>query len=107
MPKKRVRPLLLAAATTTALTTGVAFAAVPGGDVRLTHDAPGTGGYVSNYTLTTGVPYTDPGLSECSVARGRQNEPSVSIDPRNPSVIIGSSNDYCGVYASTNPPVPV
>ncbi len=37
-------------------------------------------------------------LTECSRARGRQNEPAVAIDPRNPQVIVGSSNDYCGVY---------
>ena len=37
-------------------------------------------------------------LTECGVARGRQNEPAVEIDPRNANLLIGSSNDYCGVY---------
>ena len=46
----------------------------------------------------TGTPYTDATLTECSRSRGRQNEPSVAIDPRNTQVIVGSSNDYCGVY---------
>ena len=64
------------------------------GNVRLSNDAPGTGGYVSAYTLATGIPYTDAVLQEASIARGRQNEPAVEIDPRNPSVLIGSSNDY-------------
>src|SRR4051794_18348012 len=77
---------------------GPAAGSVPGPDVHLTNDAPAAGGYVSDYTLTTGKPYTDPTLAECSRSRGRQNEPSVAIDPRNPSVVIGSSNDYCGVY---------
>lgn len=67
------------------------------GDVRLTNDDPG-GGYVSTYTLATGNPYTDATLTECSRSRGRQNEPSVAVNPRNNRVLIGSSNDYCGVY---------
>jgi hypothetical protein len=71
-------------------------------EVRLTNDA--GGGYVSTYTLATGVPYTDAVLMECSIARGRQNEPAVAFDPRNINVLIGSSNDYCGVYAFTPPP---
>src|SRR3954452_13087434 len=77
---------------------GPAAGSVPGPDVRLSNDAPAAGGYVSDYTLTTGAPYTDATLTECSRSRGRQNEPSVAIDPRNPSVVVGSSNDYCGVY---------
>ena len=44
------------------------------------------------------MPYTDQTLAECSVSRGRQNEPAVAIDPRDPQVVLGSSNDYCGVY---------
>ncbi len=77
---------------------GSSAASTPGGDVRLTHDDGSNGGYVSNYTLTTGAPYTDPTLGECSAARGRQNEPALAVDPRNGSVLVGSSNDYCGVY---------
>ena len=77
---------------------GSASASTPAADVRLSNDAPGTSGYVSNYTAVTGQPYTDPTLTECSSARGRQNEPSVAVNPRNPQVIVGSSNDYCGVY---------
>src|SRR4051794_13186272 len=83
----------------------------PGTDVRLTNDCvvpatadPGPGyvappgcpvtsqpGYVSSYTIATGVRYTDPVLEECSIAHGRQNEPAVEVDPRNASVLIGSS----------------
>jgi hypothetical protein len=81
---------------------GVAVAATPGPDVRLTNDA---SAYVSGYTLATGTPYSDATLDECSHSRGRQNEPSVAIDPRNHSVLVGSSNDYCGVYnAGDDPP---
>src|SRR5262249_25646672 len=80
------------------------LAAAPGiaQNIRLTNDT--GGGYVSTYTLTTGMPYTDPVLTECSIARGRQNEPTVAVDPRNTNVLLGSSNDYCGVYAFTPPP---
>jgi hypothetical protein len=75
-----------------------AGASDPGVDVRLSNDAPGTSGYVSNYTAVTGNFYTDATLTECSRARGRQNEPSVAVNPRNTQVIVGSSNDYCGTY---------
>jgi hypothetical protein len=70
--------------------------------VRLTNDChpdPGCGdGYVSSYTLATGLPYTDQTLDECTISKGRENEPAVAVDPRNTSVLLGSSNDYCGVY---------
>ncbi len=95
----RVRPSFLVLLTSVALAVAVAPAAAPaepGQDVRLTHDE--GGGYVSNYTAVTGTAYTDATLTECGQARGRQNEPSVAIDPRNPDVMVGSSNDYCGVY---------
>jgi hypothetical protein len=85
------------------------MASTPGADVKLTHDASDPG-YVSAYTLATGVSYTDATLAECSRSRGRQNEPAVAIDPRDPSVIVGSSNDYCGVYNRTSSmgvPLPV
>jgi hypothetical protein len=75
-----------------------AAAGSPGADRRLTNDA---SAYTSEYTIATGTPYTDDVLAECSVARGRQNEPADEIDPRDPQVIIGSSNDYCGVYAGS------
>jgi hypothetical protein len=78
-------------------------ASTPGSDKRLTRDAPPLG-YVSAYTLATGIPVTnDPVINECSIARGRQNEPSVAVDPRNTNVLVGSSNDYCGTYAFTPP----
>jgi hypothetical protein len=85
---------------------GIAGASTPGGDVRLTNDChnatppivPCGAGYTSAYTLATDTPYTDQTLDECTVSRGRENEPSVAIDPRNTNVLLGSSNDYCGVY---------
>ena len=75
-----------------------AASASPGPDARLTNDDGANGGYVSDYTLVTGNPYTDDVLETCSQSRGRQNEPAVAVDPRNPDVIVGSSNDYCPVF---------
>jgi len=85
------------------VTAGLAGASSPGGDRRLTQDCvpdPGCTGYVSAYNLAhpAAPTYTDRTLQECSVSKGRQNEPAVAVDPRNPSVLVGSSNDYCGVY---------
>src|SRR5256885_11441604 len=89
-------------AIATLFAVGVAGASTPGGDVRLTNDChPDAGcgaGYTSAYTLATGNAYTDQTLGECSISKGRQNEPAVAVDPRNTSVLLGSSNDYCGVY---------
>src|SRR5947208_13094510 len=79
---------------------GIASAFNPDPERRLTNDDPALSGYVSGYTLATGLPYTDPILTACSKSRGRQNEPAVAVDPRNTDVIIGSSNDYCGVFAA-------
>jgi hypothetical protein len=91
------------------LLVGVAAASTPGADVKLTHDA-NDPGYVSSYTIATGTPYTDATLAECSRSRGRQNEPAIAVDPRNTNVILGSSNDYCGVYNTNDAegnPIPV
>src|SRR3954454_24525424 len=87
----------LIAAATVAF-NGAAGASTPGTDVRLSNDAPTTSGYVCDYTMVTGTPYTDPTLAECSRSRGRENESAAAMDPRDPQVIVGSSNDYCGVY---------
>jgi hypothetical protein len=77
-----------------------AAGSTPGTDVRLSNDCqPVAGcGYTSAYTLATGIPYTDQTLDECSISHARQNEPAVAMDPRNTNMILGSSNDYCGVY---------
>jgi hypothetical protein len=91
------------AAVGTLLVTGLvgALAGSAYADARLTNDNGANGGYVSDYTLVTGQPYTDAVLTACSQSRGRQNEPAVAVDPRNPNVIVGSSNDYCGVFQSS------
>ena len=98
-----MRRFLTAVITACALVlVASAAGSTPGADARLTNDChPGATcgvGYVSAYTLATGIPYTDQTLDECSISHGRQNEPAVAMDPRNTDVILGSSNDYCGVY---------
>src|SRR5438477_11313639 len=89
-----------AAVTLIVAAAGIAFVAASPDppNTRLTNDDPALSGYTSDYTLVTGIPYTDAVLTACSVSRGRQNEPAVAIDPRNPLVIVGSSNDYCPVF---------
>ena len=88
--------LFAVSALVLALAPAGAPASTPRSDVRLSNDV--GSGYLSNYTMVTGHPYTDATLTECGHSRGRQNEPSVAIDPRNEGVLVGSSNDYCGVY---------
>jgi len=89
---------LIAAAVVSGI--ALAFTANPPNNARLTNDSPALSGYTSDFTLVTGTPYTDPVLTACSQSRGRQNEPAVAVDPRNTQVIVGSSNDYCGVFAA-------
>src|SRR5438105_3467730 len=86
-------------ASLAAFSFGIARA---GADVRLTNDCHPDGArgaaYVSVYTPGTGQTYTDRTLDECTISKGRQNEPAVAINPRNTRVLVASSNDYCGVY---------
>ena len=100
---QKIFTVAAAAVVAAVMVTAMAGASTPGGDVRLTQDCVpdlGCAGYVSDYTLVTGQPYSDKTLAECSVSHGRQNEPSVAVDPRNTAVVLVSSNDYCGVYNS-------
>ena len=67
---------------------GIAGASTPGADVRLTNDCHPDGGcgagYVSAYTLANPtIKYTDQTLDECTISKGRENEPAVQVDPRN------------------------
>ena len=89
----------------------LAGASTPGADVRLTMTAipmsvrrvlrrprPVASATSAPTRSRRAIAYTDQTLNECTVSSGRQNEPAVAIDPRNTSVLLGSSNDYCGVY---------
>ena len=92
-----MRPAFIAAAVLaiTLVAPSFSIGAIP--NTRLSNDN-STGNYISLYTQNTGVAYDDSVLKECRIARGRQNEPSDAMDPRNANLILGSSNDYCGVY---------
>jgi hypothetical protein len=92
-----------------ALPVGASAAPTPS-NVRVTVDAGSS--YVSADALGGTGTYTDATLQRCGVDRRMQNEPTVAIDPRNPSVQTSGSNDYCtvptngdawaGFYRSTN-----
>jgi hypothetical protein len=94
---RKISPILVALITFV-VGTSAAFASTPGGDVRLTHDESAPPNYVSADDLAGLTHYTDATLDECSVSRGRQNEPALAINPRDNHVMVGSSNDYCAVY---------
>src|SRR5918912_862079 len=129
------RLLLVGACVCLVFWAGGAGASTPSADVRLSNDCvvpatpdPATPtsappgytppppcsagtlhpGYVNEYTIATGQPVpNDPVIQECTIAHGRQNEPAVQLDPRDTRVLIGSSNDYCGVYSTTMNGLPV
>jgi hypothetical protein len=67
-----------------------------GANVRVTVDNGTNGAYESADQLAGGS-YTDAVLARCGIDRRMQNEPTLAIDPRNPTVWTSGSNDYCTV----------
>ena len=71
-----------------------------------------TGSVYQSAGQLSGGTYTDAVLQRCGTDRRQQNEPTLAIDPREPSVWTSGSNDYCtipntgdawaGFYRSTN-----
>ncbi|HEX6491411.1 MAG TPA: sialidase family protein [Gaiellaceae bacterium] len=76
--------------------SAVAGAQTVSPNVRVTVDNGTNGPYLSADQLAGGT-YTDAVLQRCGIDRRMQNEPTLAIDPRNPSVWTSGSNDYCTV----------
>jgi hypothetical protein len=89
--------ILTAAGVFASVSASSAAAAVP--NVRVTNDQ--TGSYKSADQLAGGT-YTDPVLMRCGHDRRQQNEPTIALDPRNPSVRTAGSNDYCTIPNTTD-----
>lgn len=90
---RRLRLLLLACPL--ALVLSQSSPGLAGTNIRVTHDQNST--YVSADMMGGTGTYTDPTLQRCGVDRREQNEPTIAIDPRNPSVRTAGSNDYCTI----------
>src|SRR5438045_8816215 len=73
-----------AAVTLIVAAAGIAFVAASPDppNTRLTNDDPALSGDTSDYTLVTGIPYTDPVLTACSVSRRRPDQPAGAAHPR-------------------------
>src|SRR5438067_12977766 len=82
-----------------------AAAAANGTNSRVTRDSE-----AGSYTRYDGE--TDATMTDCSINKRSQNEPSVAVDPHDTNVVVAGSNDYCaapvngdvwaGYYRSTN-----
>jgi hypothetical protein len=98
MHRSRLALLPIAAAIT--LVAAIAFpigtaSGAPPTNVRVTVDTGSS--YVSADAMGGTGTYTDATLQRCGVDQRMQNEPTIAIDPRNPSVQTSGSNDYCTV----------
>jgi hypothetical protein len=71
-----------------ALTLAPAIPAVGAANVKLTDDDT-----ASSYLRYDGG--ADASTLGCSTGRRPQNEPTVAVDPNDPSVVVAGSNDYC------------
>ena len=63
-------------------------AAAANGNSRVTRDY-----QAGSYTRYDGE--TDATMTDCSINKRAQNEPTVAVDPHNTNVVTAGSNDYC------------
>jgi hypothetical protein len=82
---------LVVGAVVAVLGLSPATATVPvGSDVAVSVDAP----YVKANGRTPG---SGDAITACGQNRRQQNEPSAAVNPREPSIVVAGSNDYCTV----------
>jgi hypothetical protein len=94
--KRSSRVLVIVAAAAAAFSSVAAYGApTTPPNVRVTNDAASIS-YMSADQLAGGA-YTDAVLQRCGQDRRMQNEPTLALDPRNPSVRTSGSNDYCTI----------
>ena len=91
----RSRFLIVAAAAVVAVAQASPVGAMPA-NIRVTNDNSSSGSYQSADQLNGGT-YSDGVLTRCGTDKRMQNEPTIAIDPRDPSVRTAGSNDYCTV----------
>jgi hypothetical protein len=78
---------------TLGLVVGLAVPAQAATESKVTgDDTPGS------YQLADGG--TDDTMTRCSEGRRQQNEPTVAVDPTDPSVVVAGSNDYCAAIVN-------
>src|SRR5256714_10599925 len=101
-----MRALLLFIASIVAFAVAFTSSALGvGANARVTRDDT-----ASSYLRYDGT--SDATTTACSTGRRSQNEPTVAVDPHNPSIVTSGSNDYCtqivngdvwpGYYRSTH-----
>ena len=83
--------LAIGALTVTSALVPASASTPVGSEVAISTDA--------SYVKANGrAPSAGDAISACGMNRRQQNEPSVAVNPRNARVIVGSANDYCGVF---------
>ena len=88
-----MRRRALLSLVTLGLVVGLAVPAQAATESKVTgDDTPGS------YQLADGG--TDDTMTRCSEGRRQQNEPTVAVDPTNPSVVVAGSNDYCAAIVN-------